>query len=69
MARRPYMDRIALAATDAQVRMAAEHFSSIAFKPWIHQVAEGIVDIAAYVASIEPSGAGKRFRPRRRKME
>ena len=33
-----FMERIGLAATDAQARLAAEYFSSIDFKPWVRVV-------------------------------
>ena len=33
-----FMERIGLAATDAQARVAAEYFSSIEFKQWVRVV-------------------------------
>ena len=38
-----FMERIGLAATDAQARVAAEYFSSIDFKPWIRVVETDMV--------------------------
>ncbi len=38
-----FMERIGLAATDEQARVAAEYFSSIDFKPWIRVVETDMV--------------------------
>ena len=38
-----FMERIGLAATDAQARVAAEYFSSIDFKPWVRVVETDMV--------------------------
>ena len=38
-----FMERIGLAATDAQARIAAEYFSSMAYQPWVRVVETDVV--------------------------
>ena len=58
-----FMERIGLAATDAQARVAAEYFSSIDFKPWIRVVKTDMVPETRFSGWIHKLVEGGRMEP------
>ena len=59
-----FMERIGLAATDAQARVAAEYFSSIDFKPWIRVVETDMVPETRFSGWIHKVVEGGGMEPR-----
>jgi cytochrome c553 len=58
-----FMMRIGLAATDAEARIAAEYFSSIAFKPWVRVVETDMVPVTRFAGAIHQVVEGGGMEP------
>ena len=58
-----FMMRIGAAATDAQARIAAEYFSSIAFKPWIRVIETDMVPVTRFAGAIHQVVEGGGMEP------
>ena len=58
-----FMMRIGAAATDAQARVAAEYFSSIAFKPWIRVIETDMVPVTRFAGAIHQVVEGGGMEP------